>query len=48
MELRMGLAKKNVPITRLPGVGKTTAVKKLADALKKNFHPAGFIRKKYR
>ena len=32
---------KNILITELPGVGKTTLIVKIAEALK-DFHPAGF------
>jgi nucleoside-triphosphatase len=35
------MIKKNILITGLPGVGKTTLIKKLCEELK-NFHPAGF------
>jgi nucleoside-triphosphatase len=37
----VSLTKKNLLITGLPGVGKTTLIKKLAEALK-DFHPVGF------
>ena len=43
----MGLAKKNILITGLPGVGKTTLIKKLSEALK-NFHPVGFYTEEIR
>jgi nucleoside-triphosphatase len=41
------LVKKNLLITGLPGVGKTTLVKKLSEALK-SFHPAGFYTEEIR
>jgi len=37
----LGLIKKNLLITGLPGVGKTILIKKLSEALK-DFHPVGF------
>ena len=37
----MDLEKKNLLITGLPGVGKTTLIRNLYEALK-NFHPVGF------
>ena len=37
----MGLTKKNLLITGLPGVGKTTLIKKLSEELR-YLHPAGF------
>ncbi len=37
----MNLRKKNLLITGLPGVGKTTLIKELSEALK-SFHPVGF------
>jgi len=43
----MGLTKKNILITGLPGVGKTTLVKKLFEELK-HLHPAGFYTEEIR
>ncbi|MGZ3494617.1 MAG: nucleoside-triphosphatase, partial [Thermodesulfobacteriota bacterium] len=37
----MNSTKKNLMITGLPGVGKTTLIKELSEALK-SFHPIGF------
>ena len=37
----MGFIKKNIFIAGLPGVGKTTLIRKISEELK-NFHPAGF------
>jgi nucleoside-triphosphatase len=37
----LGLVEKNILITGLPGVGKTTLMRRLYEALK-NFHPVGF------
>jgi nucleoside-triphosphatase len=43
----MGLAKKNILITGLPGVGKTTLIKKLSQELR-DFHPVGFYTEEIR
>ena len=43
----MGLIKKNLLIAGLPGVGKTTLIKKLSEALK-DFHPVGFYTEEIR
>ena len=43
----MNLRKKNLLVTGLPGVGKTTLVKKLSEALK-SLHPAGFYTEEIR
>jgi nucleoside-triphosphatase len=43
----LGLVKKNVFITGLPGVRKTTLIKKLSEALK-GFHPVGFYTEEIR
>lgn len=43
----MGLVKKNILITGLPGEGKTTLLKKLSEALK-NFPPVGFYTEEIR
>jgi len=42
-----GLARKNLLVTGLPGVGKTTLIKKLAEALK-SLHPVGFYTEEIR
>jgi nucleoside-triphosphatase len=41
------MVKKNLLITGLPGVGKTTLIKKLSEALK-DFHPVGFYTEEIR
>jgi nucleoside-triphosphatase len=43
----LGLIKKNLLITGLPGVGKTTLIKKLSEALKR-FDPVGFYTEEIR
>ena len=43
----MNLTKKNLLITGLPGVGKTTLIKKLSEALQ-SFHPVGFYTEEIR
>ena len=43
----MNLTKKNLLITGLPGVGKTTLIKKLSEALQ-SFHPVGFYTQEIR
>jgi nucleoside-triphosphatase len=43
----MGLTRKNLLITGLPGVGKTTLIKKLSEELK-HLHPAGFYTEEIR
>ncbi|MGZ3590307.1 MAG: NTPase [Thermodesulfobacteriota bacterium] len=43
----MSSTKKNLLITGLPGVGKTTLIKKLSDALER-FHPVGFYTEEIR
>ena len=43
----MGMVKKNLLVTGLPGVGKTTLIKKLSEALK-DFHPVGFYTEEIR
>jgi len=42
-----GLARKNLLVAGLPGVGKTTLIKKLAEALK-SLHPVGFYTEEIR
>ena len=39
--IRLSLVKKNLLITGLPGVGKTTLIKKISEALR-DLHPVGF------
>jgi len=41
MEYEVGSVKKNILITGLPGIGKTTLIRRLSEGLKNN-HPAGF------
>jgi len=41
------MVKKNLLVTGLPGVGKTTLIKKLSEALK-DFHPVGFYTEEIR
>jgi nucleoside-triphosphatase len=43
----MEMKKKNILITGLPGVGKTTLIKKLSEELK-HFHPVGFYTEEIR
>ncbi|NWG01906.1 MAG: NTPase [Syntrophaceae bacterium] len=43
----MNRVKKNLLITGLPGVGKTTLIKKLSEALK-HYHPVGFYTEEIR
>jgi nucleoside-triphosphatase len=43
----LGLVKKNLLITGLPGVGKTTLIKKISEALK-SLHPVGFYTEEIR
>ena len=43
----LGMVKKNLLITGLPGVGKTTLIKKLSEALK-DFYPVGFYTEEIR
>jgi nucleoside-triphosphatase len=43
----LGLIKKNLLVTGLPGVGKTTLIRKLAEALK-GLHPVGFYTEEIR
>jgi len=43
----VNLERKNLLITGLPGVGKTTLIQKLSDALK-SFHPVGFYTEEIR
>jgi nucleoside-triphosphatase len=43
----VSVTKRNLLITGLPGVGKTTLIKKLYEALK-DFHPVGFYTEEMR
>jgi nucleoside-triphosphatase len=43
----LGMVKKNLLVTGLPGVGKTTLIKKLSEALK-SFDPVGFYTEEIR
>ena len=43
----MGFTKKNILITGLPGVGKTTLIKKLSDKIR-DFNPVGFYTEEIR
>ncbi|MFH1703250.1 MAG: NTPase [Nitrospirota bacterium] len=43
----MNLTKKNILLTGLPGIGKTTLIRRLSEELK-NLHPAGFYTEEIR
>jgi nucleoside-triphosphatase len=45
--IQLGLGKKNLLVTGPPGVGKTTLIKKLVEALK-SLHPVGFYTEEIR